>query len=847
MNIALTAPLLFMNSWLNAQSPETLLIIRDPKTNLSQIVSEAKPLDELILVGAKGKQVQISDGAGVIYFVSGTREMIPFIVGGALGTHVINGISAEGKKIELFRFRVTTVTGIDDGGYHKKMFDLFYKGMGVGQETGIRWNGKYYRYFEPWVLDHCQNMMGLKYFLPYGSEFVDLMRQTQRKDGMIYSFVQTGTNADYFFTRDKVSGYTQRIGDQVFTRQPTENHPEYLFVNTIYQCWQATANDTWMETNLGAASRALDYALHDPARWSHRFGLLKRVYTIDSWDFAVEDEYTPDLGITSSMMIDPVKSKFGIFFGDNTGYITACYQLAEMLEHAGRNEDASVYRQRGEDLKKRLNALSWNGKYFTHFIDEDSTVVRHLGVDEKSQIAQSNAYSLNRDISAAQSRTIIETYLDLKNRLPVGSPGEWYAIYPPFPKGFNKHDTLWQYMNGGVGGHVAGELARGAYANGYEEYGTDILNRLFELGKKYDNKIYFSYTGSLPPSSPSPAPVIKPLDITGEANMDSWTNGNAQSLKWMNSNREGDDFRDLPTGDQDFHNIRFHLIDPEKNNRKAVVAVSRSNGLPALVEIPVNRKAASVYLLHTSSKPASENVVGVVVFKYADGSSRTNYIMYGKHLTYWWFSELKTESSGIAWYGKNKVSEGIGLSWCMIDNPEPQKQIVSLVIEAPAGNGIYTVFAISLSDRKREVPVNPVSYGGPDNWAAATAMAAMVEGLAGVKNVAGTRAYSFPEVSPRWTTTKSDSVNVNIRYAASDGYVAYRFIHRPEKKQIEILATGSGKKMDFEVLLPAGFEQVKTVSMGNKNIPFNIRKMEHSVYAVFDIKNTDLKNVVIRY
>ena len=30
---------------------------------------------------------------------------------------------------------------------------------------------------------------------------------------------------------------------------------------------------------------------------------------------------------------------------------------------------------------------------------------------------------------------------------------------------------------------------RGAYANGYENYGTDILNRLYELGKKYDNKI----------------------------------------------------------------------------------------------------------------------------------------------------------------------------------------------------------------------------------------------------------------------------------------------------------------------------------------------------------------------
>ncbi len=830
-----------------AQPTETLLIIRDPKTNLSGTVSEARPLDTLIVVGAKGKRIEVSDGAGNLYFVSNTREMIPFIVGGALGIHTVSAISTAGKKMQLFHFRVDALTDIDDGGYYKKMFNLFYKGMGVGLETGIRWNGKYYRYFEPWVLDHCQNMMGLKYFLPYGAEFVDLMRQTQRKDGMIYSFVQTGANADYFFTRDKVSGYTQRIGDQVFTRQPTENHPEYLFVNTIYQCWQATANDAWMETNLGAASRALDYALHDSARWSNRFGLLKRVYTIDSWDFAVEDEYTPDLGITNTMMIDPVKSKFGIFFGDNTGYISACYQLAGMLEHAGRKEDAALYRRRGDDLKKRLNALAWNGKYFTHFVDEDVTVVRHLGVDEKSQIAQSNAYSLNRDISATQSKAIIETYLDLKNRLPVGSPGEWYSIYPPFPKGFNKHDTVWQYMNGGVGGHVAGELARGAYANGYEDYGTDILNRLYELGKKYDNKIYFSYTGSITPAPAIASPNISPLDISSFANMDSRTNGNVQSQQWMNSAREGDDFRELPAGIQNFHNIPFQVIDPEKNNRKAVVAVSRSNGLPVSVEIPVNRTAAAIYLLHTSSKPASENITGVVIIKYADGSSRTNYIIYGKHLTYWWFSELKTDISGIAWYGKNKVSEGIGLSWCRIDNAEPEKQITSLVIEAPAGNGMYTVFAISLSDRKADPPVNPVSYGGPDNWAAATAMAALVEGLAGVKNSNGTRAYAFPEISPRWTTTRSDSVNVSIRYAASDGYVAYRFLHFRDNKEIKILATGSGKKMHCEVLLPAGIATVVSVSINGQKLPYSIRKFERSAYVDYEMNSLFPEIVDIKY
>jgi hypothetical protein len=153
--------------------------------------------------------------------------------------------------------------------------------------------------------------------------------------------------------------------------------------------------------------------------------------------------------------------------------------------------------------------MAWNGKFYTHFIDEDPTVKRNLGVDEKSQIAQSNAYSLNRDIRPDQQKAIIETYLNLKNNLPVGSPGEWYAIYPPFQRGFGSHGEIWQYMNGGVGGHVAGELALGAYHAGYEQYGTD--------------------TCCIPPPNPplkmwwAVSPWSTPTALTA-SNICSWTN-----------------------------------------------------------------------------------------------------------------------------------------------------------------------------------------------------------------------------------------------------------------------------------------------------------------------------------
>ena len=829
----------FLN--LAAQSPALT-------TALAKPVSTALPLDLLYITNASGKQVMVLDAEGKEYFRSAIKPVIPFTVGGALGKHSVASVDNNNKRKILLEFEVAASTVIDDGGYYKNMFHLFHGGMFADADAKngtypITWNGRAYNVVVPWVLDNFHTAKGIQYFLPNGKELIDIMRQSQREDGMIYSFIQYMPNAHYFLTRDKFSGYSKKIGDKVFVRQPTENHPEYIYVNTIYAVWKSDGDDAWMKQCLASAARALDYSVTDPSRWSQRFGLLKRVYTIDSWDFAVEDEYMPDIGITNSMIIDPVKSKFGVFFGDNTGYLKACNELSEMYRFAGMQVEAGKYSKRSKEISDRLNALAWNGKFFTHFIDEDSTVKRKLGVDEKSQIAQSNAYSLNRDIRPDQKKAIIETYLNLKNNLPIGSPGEWYAIYPPFQKGFGSHNTIWQYMNGGVGGHVPGELALGAFESGYEKYGTDILNRLFELGKKYNNKVWFAYTGSIPP--PPPAAVYKPINIAAYTNMDNWDKGANDVFTWMNSKRKGDDLHEMPVGEQTFEGIKFLITDAEKNNRKSVIAVSKQKGFPDHIDIPVNDTAAAVYLLHTSTKPSSEQVAGAVTFMYTDGSSRINYMIMEKHLTYWWFPQLKTDHSGIAWYGKNGVSEGVGVSWCVINNPQPGKVISKIKIQSPEDNGIYTVFGITLANREHFVPVKPTSFGGPDNWAAATAMAGLVEGLAGVKNADGSQAYTTAHVAPRWITTASDSVKVCIRYAASKAYVAYQYYHDKNKKQIKLLLTGNGKKMEAHILLP---DAAISVFKNGKPVAFkNTVSPENTKYADINIDNNAPAQLVIHY
>jgi len=835
---------------LSAQKNESpvLVIPSNPKTGLGVSVQKARPLDWLSVMATTGKSIQVSDGAGKVYANGSVGSFDNFLVGGNLGLHTVTVFDANGKKMYTAQFEVTAETRIDDGGYYKNMFDVFYNSMltNNAETDSVTWNGKKYHFFVPWGLDHYHTMKGLKYFNGNGAQFVDLMREAQREDGMIWSFVQYQPNADYFLTRDKHTGYSKRIGDRIFVRQPTENHPEYIYVNTIYQCWKANGDNAWMKRNLLSASKALDYTLNDPARWSKRFGLLKRVYTIDSWDFQVEDEYLPDLGITNSMIMDPVKSKFGIFFGDNTGYIDACYELSEMYLESGDSAQFKKFRKRAQDISRRLNALSWNGRFFTHFIEEDSTVKRNLGVDEKSQIAQSNAYSLNRNIEPSQAKAILNTYQQLKNNLPPGSPGEWYSIYPPFQKGFVIHNEIWQYMNGGVGGHVAGELSRGAFEHGYEKYGVDIVNRLYELGKKHGDKIYFAYTGSMP-GLPGP-PAYRPLNIASFANMDTRVKEPVGSKSWMLGKRPGDDLQNLPVGEQTFSNIKFQVIDPEKNDRKAVVAVSKLDGFPATVQIPIEDSAACIYLLHTSTKPVSENIVGALTFNYSDGTEELQYIVMGKHLTYWWFSELKTDYSGIAWYGKNSISEGVGLSWCAIDNPFPTKKISNIILHAPENqSGIYTVLGITLSNKKHAVPVNTVSFGGPDNWAAATAMASLVEGLAGIKDAPQTESFSTPVVSPRWSYTLTDSVEVTIVYEASGSYVAYRHTHDRKNKALMLNSTGTSKTIRYHILLPEQIARVRAVMVDGKEIEFVVTNKGSAFYVDMELKNDKPKKILIKY
>jgi len=832
-----------------------LLVILCPQLCTSQIASKVTvlmdvksihPLDKITLISSVPGTLTVQDAINREYFRKATDQKVIITVSGTAGRHKVTLLDKDGIAIDSATFMVEAITSIDDGGRIGEMFRLFHKGMLVNGDDiqQVTWNGKKYHFFVPWVLDNNNTGKGMKYFSPYSGDMVDLFRQTQAPNGMIWSFVNSNMN-DFFYYKTAYGpiNYFRKDSDAWFVRQPNENHVEYNFVNLMYQHWKASGDISWLMTNLDCAVRALDYCVTDTVRWSKRFGLLKRPYCIDSWDFQVDDQYTPFAEISPTMVIVPGKTKYGIFFGDNTGYFEACNQLSEMFEYVGQKGKAIIYRDRAADILKRLIALSWNGKFFTHFIDEDPTVKRNLGVDEKSQIAQGNMYSINRGLPHEMNVAIIKTYLNLKNNLPIGSPGEWYSIYPPFEKGFSVHNSKWQYMNGGVAGHAAGELARGAYENGYENYASDILNRLFALGKQYGDRIWFSYTGSIP--QPPMTANFKTVKIANIANMDIWDKGGPGVFTWMNGNRPGNDMRGLPTGHQIFQNIPFDIVDPLKGQRRVAVALSVNPGFPSSCEVAVNDTAAAVYLLHSSSDNLPATIAGAVTFQYTDGSTHSQYLFKGKEITNWWFSALENDYAGVAWSGPNPCSAKVGVCRAAIINPNPLKKISKLIFHAPLEGGIYALIGVTLADKTPYIKPKGESFGGPDDWAAANAMAALVEGLAGIKD--NGLAYSNVVLSPRWSSIGVDSVNVTIHYPASNGYISYQYKNDKKKSTISLLVAGSGNEINSHILIPENIQTIQSVTTNGKTLAFSISTVEGSRYVDFHLPLNQLQSAIINY
>ena len=60
---------------------------------------------------------------------------------------------------------------------------------------------------------------------------------------------------------------------------------EYLVVDGAVMVYKATGDDEWIKSVLPALEKGIDYITSDSKRWDEEHGLVKRPFTIDTWDF----------------------------------------------------------------------------------------------------------------------------------------------------------------------------------------------------------------------------------------------------------------------------------------------------------------------------------------------------------------------------------------------------------------------------------------------------------------------------------------------------------------------------------------------------------------------------------
>jgi hypothetical protein len=800
--------------------------------------------------------VRVFDSLGQEYALGQSNGHFTFQAGGALGYHTVNFEPEEGSSYEVGHFRLDARTKIEDqGGLYQRLLQTLYLTIVDEREPRyIRFKDRLYFYFISWLRDHVHVLKAMKYFEARLQDGIDLYRDSQRQDGMIWDNHHRRQppfpGDDHWAVRFKYGGFFQLFDDcsAEFTRIPVEADVEYLYVEGLYNTWKATGDDAWLAETTASAEKAMDYCISSPFRWSTKYGLIKRGHTIDTWDFQSEEDCLSDfVGWPDPMAVHPEKTRFGIMFGDNTGYAAACDQMAEMLDYLGRPKDAAGYRQRGADIRTRLDELSWNGRFFTHHIPEQEGLLRDLGVDENTQISLSNAYSLNRSIRRDQALAIIHSYQHLKDHLPAGSPGEWYTIYPPFQRGYGGHNAIWQYMNASVTPIVAGELARGAFECGHEAYGVDILRRLDALGKTHGNTFHCSYTGAFP--APEPA-QFTPLDLRGYANAGTLHSGAPGVPGWLGEHTA--DLSELPHGEQTLAGVPFSLIDPSANAHKSCIGLSTASDYLRDVEIPVGRQADSIYFLHTVAN-CHGAPAGVITLHYQDGSSHHQYVIEGENAAAWnhWthptlsHDEHAKRTAEIAWLGFHPRYLHLSLTAYGLDNPYPERTIDKMTLSTSATGSLWMVLGITLSDREVYFRPSPISFGIPNGWGAAAVMYALIEGLAGV--VDKSKVFESAQIAPRWAASGVEGAAVAVRYPASQGYAAYNYQYQPSSKSMEIALTGSGSEYHCHILLPEDQNTVRSVTVDGEPVPFEQVMVEASKYVDFSLSGRTVRRVTLAF
>jgi hypothetical protein len=354
-----------------------------------------------------------------------------------------------------------------------------------------------------WIRDYSDMMRGFRYWESDMKSLVDHFAEMQSAKGWLF---------DYFtMTPEKVP--CEKENWAKYVRVPVEADVEYRFIKAIYLAWQATGDDRWVKNLLPRMEKALNYILTDEWRWDKKTKLVKRGYTIDTWDF----DYTAGRHSWLNFQVND-DTYWGIMHGDNSGYYEAFNQMATLYAHLGMKSRARHWSSYAEAFQRRANKVCFNGAFYTHHVH--LVPVSIDGVDESRQLSLSNPMNINRGLAThAMAVSILREYQ--QRGKAQGAFADWFSLDPPMPDGIYGDDKLvaGAYCNGGLLPLVGGELARAAFDHGFEEYGVEQLLKYEQLTTNNETYLWYFPDGRKSTVETSTSPDASPTDGWGSSAM----------------------------------------------------------------------------------------------------------------------------------------------------------------------------------------------------------------------------------------------------------------------------------------------------------------------------------------
>jgi hypothetical protein len=334
-------------------------------------------------------------------------------------------------------------------------------------------------------------MKAYKYWQKDMGSYLDFYMGRQTPKGMYFDYWESYKDhnvGQLFFTNcfDKEFYFVDVENQNFFFRMPIEADVEYLLVEGVYTYWQTSGDKAYLQKWLPALVKGMKYEMTDPLRWSDKYLLVKRPYSIDTWDFTSQPDSLKGVDRLLGHIGNTLQTPKGIMHGDNSGMYQACKQLSQLFDATGQPAAAREWELQGDLFRQRLNSVCWNGKFYAHFIPEQP-VPSHIKTDPINSIGLSNTYSINRGAPTREmAASIIKTYQEIGEKTKSESLAPWFGIYPPIPPHFGNY-PLGEYMNGAVLPLVGGELAKAAFQNGFEAYAVQqlkVMDQILEKNKR---------------------------------------------------------------------------------------------------------------------------------------------------------------------------------------------------------------------------------------------------------------------------------------------------------------------------------------------------------------------------